>query len=467
MSYTNASTLYQTLISSAEPSVENQVRAFDFATRSKDVNILLRLLALPNLDASIEEKISKRSEAEILAAWASKSTRSTDDLITRFKNESRATLLTQLADKANLPTELYLTFAKMGKPTISTTLLKNSAVPKEAKIIAAKSAISGMKGSSTTQSKVSELFKGQDEEVISMALINTNSLPSVAALIDKVPTSQHINAVNQVVKLVEEGHQYLGEWYNSNSITTIFKTVEPAAKKILRDLIRKEDSKGALKYAASSMKNLVNAPDIDPIDTAIAQIPNETDMNEITALLKIVQVGGVRHQIKHALQLMIANINSSNQVIVDNYRELDYNSTPLLINRIKNDMDLLKQIFTGYVESSVSDMVFIKNNAFQPLACGDGVDNRKLLAEICTGNVANMLSKTKLGRFAPDELIMYADVKTSLENLGSVAANYINENLGSDDNAWKYFENLLPDWSNSLPALIETSKSFAAEEVNK
>jgi hypothetical protein len=51
--------------------------------------------------------------------------------------------------------------------------------------------------------------------------------------------------------------------------------------------------------------------------------------------------------------------------------------------------------------------------------------------------------------------------------LGSVAANYINENLGSDDNAWKYFENLLPDWSNSLPALIETSKSFAAEEVNK
>ena len=150
-----------------------------------------------------------------------------------------------------------------------------------------------MKGSSTTQSKVSELFKGLDEEVISMALINTNSLPSVAALIDKVPASQYINAVNQVVKLVEEGHQYLGEWYNSNSISTIFKTVDPAAKKILRDLIRKEDSKGALKYASSSMKNLVNAPDIDPIDTAIAQIPNETDMHEITALLKIVQVGGV------------------------------------------------------------------------------------------------------------------------------------------------------------------------------
>ena len=467
MSYTNASTLYQTLISSAEPSVENQLRAFEYAARSKDTPILLRLLALPNLDSNIEEKISKRSEAEILAAWASKSTRTTEELITRFKNESRATLLTQLADKANLPTELYLTFAKMGKPTISTTLLKNASVPKEAKIIAAKSAISGMKGSSTTQSKVSALFTGQDSEVVSAALVHTNSLPAIAALVDKVPTEQYLNAVNQLVKLVEQGREYLGEWYNSNALTSVFKTVDAPAKQVLRELIKREDVKGSLKYASSSVKNLINAPDIDPIDTAISLIPGETDMNEISALLKIVQGGGSRYQIKNALQLMIANENSSNQVLVDNVRELDYNSTPLLVTRIKNDMELLKQIFSGYVDSTISDLVFIKNNTFQPNACGDGVDTRELLSEICKGNVSNMLSKTKLARIAPKELIMYADVRTSLENLSLTAAEFINENLGSDDNAWKYFENLLPDWSNSLPALIETSKSFAAEEVNK
>ena len=467
MSYTNASTLYMTLISIPEPTEENQLRAFEYAARSKDIPIFLRLLALTNLSTSIEKEISKRSEAELLAVWASKATRTTEELITRFKNESRATLLTQLAERPNLPAELYLTFAKMGKPTISTTLLKNTTVPKEAKIIAAKSAIAGMKGSSTTQSKVSALFTDQDPEVVSAALVNTNSLPAVAALVDKVPSSEYLNAVKQLVKLVTEGREYLGEWYNSNALTSVFKTVDAPSKQILRDLIKSEDAKGSLKYASSSIKNLVNAPDVDPIDTAIALIPSTSDMHEITSLLKIVQAGGSRYQIKNALGLMLSNENSSNQVLVDNVRELDYRGTPLLINRIKNDMDLLKQIFTGYVDSSIADMVFIKNNTFLDKACGDGVDNRELLSEICSGNVANMLSKTQLGRLAPAELLVYADVKTSLENLGVVATEFINENLQGHDLAWKYFENLLPDWSNSLPALIETAKSFAAEEVVK
>jgi hypothetical protein len=51
-----------------------------------------------------------------------------------------------------------------------------------------------------------------------------------------------------------------------------------------------------------------------------------------------------------------------------------------------------------------------------------------------------------------------------LDNAPELARQTINDSLAGNAKAWVYFENLLPDWENSLPDLLLTATTFASEE---
>lgn len=466
MSLNNVRNMYVTLLKGKEPTVEIQEKAFSYAEKQKDVTLFIQLLNCPNLDPNLEKKISLRSEADILVVWASNKARTTEQLLERFKKESRTTLLTQLAERDGLPKELYLQLAKMGKPTLSQSLLKNTNAPDEAKIIAAKYAVSGMKGNSTTESKVQSLFEKQSEEVNIAAISTVKAIGALAALTKILNGKESSLIATQFEKIISSREDYLNEWHNTQAILSIFRLIDPEGKARVRAVIKNEDESGHMRFVSSEIKNLINAPDIDPIETAAKEILTVEDHQEIDNLITQVERSGNRRLLRMAIDNAVLNPYTKNLTLATNMNHVDYRDRAKILERIKNDIDALTYVFQGYLDSTIVDAVFKKGYNFLDNAMGDGVDNREFIKHLATISrpTINQLTRTNLIKIAPSELLPYADVTSMLDNAPELARQTINDSLAGNAKAWVYFENLLPDWENSLPDLLLTATTFASEE---
>ena len=464
MSNFDAGSLYHTLLSVPNPNSEVQQRAYEYAKKQNDSAMFIKLLSLENLESEIDKKISQQSDAEVLVTWASKPNRTSKELQERFKKENRATLLGKLAERSDLPKELYLAFAQMQKPTLSLTILGNSAAPVEAKLEAAKYAINGLKSSSTTSSKVSRIFKGQDPKVIQIAISHNKAFGSLEALSALAAPEDSELMANRFKHLVDSGLDSLSEWHNTYSVKNLFTNLNPTGKQIVRKILKEQQDAGKLRYVSSTILDLLNAPDVDPLDLALQEVKESNNSDAIdTALNQIVQ-GSNRGILRAALNSAVQNPATKVATLILYHSDCEYKTLPLLVARLKGDVNGLATVLASHRDATLYDLVFLQNDKFSEKAVKDGVPTRELIAQLAKLGSTGALASSKVGKVAPEELIEHIPVNIALNYIPVYSSNYINKALSGNDNAWKYFENLIGDWSNPLPGLIETSLSFAKEE---
>lgn len=462
----NILNMYYTLLKRKDVSVEIQEKAFNYASRVDSVDLFVTLLNLSNLDEAVEEKISKRGEADVLACWASKPKRTTTELLERFKKENRATLLSQLAERDGLPAELYNQLAELGKPSLSQAIIKNKGADLNAKIKAAKTAISGMRGNSTVEGKVKSLFEGQDPQVVNQAIESVKAIGALSALSSTTDQIDSIKVANQLKKIITDREDSLSEWYNGNAIKNIFNRVNADGKKIIREQIKAEEESGSLKWANSEVRKIATAPDVDPIDIAIDAIKTSSNIDEISINLDFVDKNGQRGRAKEAVLAAIENEVATACLVVKYLNKIDYREYHLLVKKSRNCMAALKTILSGYVDSYIQEQIFFENNIFQENVCRDGVSTRLLLKELSSNkHVISQLARGKVGKIVPKEILEYADIQSISNSAPNLVYEEVEKLISADERAWVFFENLLPDWENSLPELIQTAKLLAENEV--
>ena len=126
--------LYLNLLESREVPLELQHRIFANAVANKDHALAVKLLNHPSLDQSVDDKLRDVEAAAVKAAWAARPGRSTAELTALVDAEKRANVLTALAERTDLPEEVYVAIAAKatGIKTLS-ALVSNSNAPSEAR----------------------------------------------------------------------------------------------------------------------------------------------------------------------------------------------------------------------------------------------------------------------------------------------------------------------------------------------
>lgn len=132
------SRMYSVLLDLPTPSLDIQRNALDYAVRSKENNLVAKLarhLALaPEIDAALRDN----EAAVVKAAWAARPGRTADELVALVFNEKRVTILSALAERDDLPVDVYSAIAATANGV--TPLLRvvgNTNAPDEARIVAA------------------------------------------------------------------------------------------------------------------------------------------------------------------------------------------------------------------------------------------------------------------------------------------------------------------------------------------
>ena len=118
---------------------KTQERILKHGLRYEDVNLLSKLAQYSGLDKDIDEELRDVPFAGVKAAWASRSGRTVDDLISLVSKEKRVKVHAALAEREDLPQELYLVIANKakGKGALMALILNNAST-NESKEVAGK-----------------------------------------------------------------------------------------------------------------------------------------------------------------------------------------------------------------------------------------------------------------------------------------------------------------------------------------
>ena len=438
---------------------EIQTLAATFAEKNSNTNVYLALLNIRNLLPEIDVSISKRSEADILVNWANRKGRTTEELLARFENEKRVTLLSQLAERDGLPEELYKAFARMGKTTLSQAIISNSKAPHSAKVIAAKTAVAGLKSNSTTQGKVNALFKDQHEEVANNVISSATSLATLAGVVALVNKDKHEELAKRAALLMKSG-EHLGDYYTTLAIKQIFSFVRTVdGKTAMRETLKDIDSRNGLRYS-NELKNLISAPDIDPVQIALEEISSE-DASIIAAALALIESKGNRMQFRDALDRAVLNLSTDTATIKKYAGKVDYARRKDVIVRLQEDMDVIADhLVNTYDDSNLYEYILLDSNGLRDKVLSTDYSARDLLISILKKRTTFNVVKGKLARYAQDIFLEYGDINYVLESLPTAVANSLIKELASKPKEWAIFESLLPEWQGSLNDLIACSKNI-------
>ena len=107
--------VYRVLLDTETPSTQIQQRILRYAERAKDYELLGRLAGHASLDPAVDAQLRNHDAATVKAAWAARPGRTSDELIALIEGETRVKVLAALAERDDLPTDVYATIARQAK----------------------------------------------------------------------------------------------------------------------------------------------------------------------------------------------------------------------------------------------------------------------------------------------------------------------------------------------------------------
>jgi hypothetical protein len=174
---------YRRLIEGQAPIHEDlQPRLLEHLFALREFGLVGTFARRADVSPASDARIAARSEASVIAGWASRPGRSREELSARLGKEKRATVLLPLAKMTDLPADLYRQVAVSSSSKVAEALLENPSVPHDVKLAKIADVVVSLdkKGEWRQREFIEKAFR-HDRELLEALLHHTND-PAMAAV---------------------------------------------------------------------------------------------------------------------------------------------------------------------------------------------------------------------------------------------------------------------------------------------
>jgi hypothetical protein len=448
MASTPARFVYEALLSpDATPEVLRRV--YEYADRVKDTDLLVSLTTHPKLDAELESILAARGEADILVAWSGRPGRSTEQLVTRFAKEKRATLLVALAGRGDLPEELYTQLANSGLATVCEAIALNGNAPLTARVRAASGITRRIKEGYNAPRTAKSMLASCPDEVVEAAALGSQRFGALAGIIDRCSESVAIQIAPNAVRLAAavEG------WNARHVLNDFWSNLESIPARIaFRDAViafNLEVQAGTAEVKNSYLEQYATINLEDPITVALHSMTASSDPIEVQeAFNLIMNTGGFQHKI-NAAKLAAGLESIPVQHLVEYSRHLDTAALEKLCARIGDDVATAASVINNSDRDAFE--VFVSKGS-NPEALFRAMFAEAKRLPYWVTSTSSFYKNTEL---VFDLISVNEVLKFDHGSAANAAKNLMLEQLGDNPERWETFERLAPEWSGSLPSLLD------------
>ena len=307
------STVYQAFLSVENPDPEIQKQVFNYGVRTRNQELLATLTKIENLLPEIDEAIGDQGSAVVKAAWAARKGRTQEDLVNLVMREKRIKVLTALAERTDLPQEVYKVIAEKsnGQGSLNALVL-NQEVELAHRSIALLRLLTFFETSvdpsrthhDNRYTQISNIL-AVSPELAEVVAVNSNNISALHAaanhslLSDEAQANILVNLKAGIVAVeaVVRTHYNNLSAHNYNFLTSIVDTMceqgpisKPVAKELV-DIIKKLDKKYSeaksyySNYFSDTLKHIANSENNLRVDLK-SQIAKATTPEEIDLIIK-------------------------------------------------------------------------------------------------------------------------------------------------------------------------------------
>lgn len=195
----NLDTLYSHLLVAPDVPETIQRRAVEvFCSKRKgNSNLAEAIFNSPNLPAELADRVCEHGGPKELALWLAMEGRTKEEITARLKKEKRVTVLSSVADRSDLPLEVYENLIKASRnPKVLIRLIENEALDVRVRTQAAIKAFN----SSSADRMMTTLVKAIPEESLSDIVLKVDSFNAKL----RIATNNVINedAKRQVLSII-------------------------------------------------------------------------------------------------------------------------------------------------------------------------------------------------------------------------------------------------------------------------
>jgi hypothetical protein len=448
MTVLNATGLFNALLDDDTP-VLLQQRILNHATSTKDVELMVRLAQINSLDPEIDKALGRRREADVLLAWATRKGRTSEELVERFSKETRATLLAELAARADLTEELYLELSRGDSASVAVALTANTAAPLEARKRAAARAIATIRDSYSTTSRVLEMFRGLPTEVADHAVDHATSPVQLGALSQLVSEDRMPALAGRVAEMLLT-HE--SNWHTRSALNGIWGRLSPNARvEFQKDLQKVIESPQVDRSTLQFVTEFANRPLLDPVAVAVAKLKSETDPSEIRSQYAIAANAGYGSR-REAFTNAVRNPLTPLDVLKNDLQWAEYGELLFVSRRTDFNDEAATSLLTANGSTEAFDVFALQSDPV-----------RLARALTSNGQPPRWLADTQIVRQSPSLLLELYPAEFTVQHPLSVgvARELILTRLGEDDERWITFQRLLPEWDNTLVSLLDAVEQLS------
>ena len=165
---------------SVDPEIQRQICRY--GQLRNDYGLLAALASRPDLLTEIDEEIGKIDAASVRVAWASRPTRTQEELQKLVAGEKRVKVLAALSAREDLPPALYDAIAKHGRGSALEALIVNKALSDETRTLAAQRYAKDFSAKTRVPTPVRALLNSDNAIADIIAASTKNFLLASAAL---------------------------------------------------------------------------------------------------------------------------------------------------------------------------------------------------------------------------------------------------------------------------------------------
>lgn len=469
----SASKVYLDLLAGTPVPVPVQRRILHWGTSHKDASVLSRLVSIEGLDPDIEAELAQSSHLDVLLAWANRPGRSSEALTERLLKEKRSSLLVGLAERNDLPEEIYENLADNKSVNVRWALLGNTAVKLEIREKVARSLAPEFRKDNYGGRHQLTAAVGTELSLWRIFLdnINTNVVVTTALALDIVdkPIMDRIvdyvekrasnrtsnlsvteiaqslarrpeletDHVNRLVVALEGYYQMIKDHTYSYESRRVLETVNQL----------KARPEGGLGQMLESVRT---ATDETILLSAVDDYENATNMMRLDNSILATAV------VNHPLV--------TTELMSRFFRTTDYTSWVDTSKRLVSEgrTDLLAAIGSQIGLDYLFNMVGFQEDVVKLMLKHAYVD-RDYDSGRAVGHWLNSALEQQVVNVLSDEFVAQVPAVQLMASasLAPVAMALLDEHLGENQRSWETFETLVVDYQGTLPELLNTVNSLA------
>jgi hypothetical protein len=197
--------LYERLITGTLPIVASmQKRMITYLIREKEFGLLGRMATRTDLSPESEVTLRDRSEALVLAGWASRPGLTADELIARLGDETRVSTLLPLAKMEGLPEEVYATISRNRSVKLVDALLENPSVSVTIRLAMVDAIVASLDKKSDWSVRGNlATYTCQNDEILTAIAFGSHKPNVVAAALDALVTGVPGPLLDDIIERVD------------------------------------------------------------------------------------------------------------------------------------------------------------------------------------------------------------------------------------------------------------------------